>query len=84
MRVSIDAAGRLVLPKVVRDEADLRAGEPLEIRVRDGRIEIEPAPREVRIESRSGFRVAEPAGRFETLREPTVRRVRERLRGRRR
>ncbi len=83
MKVSIDAAGRLVLPKVVRDEADLRPGEPLEVTVRDGRIEIVPAPRDVRIERRKGFRVAEPAGRFETLREPTVRRVRERLRGRR-
>jgi AbrB family looped-hinge helix DNA binding protein len=79
----MDAAGRLVLPKTVREAADLRPGEPLEVSVRDGRIEIEVAPREVRIEDRAGFRVAEPAGRFEALREPTVRKVRERLRGRR-
>ena len=83
MKTSMDSAGRLVLPKPIRDEADLRPGEPLEIRFRDGRIEIEPAPREVRIKQRHGFRVAEPVGPFETLREKTVRKSRERVRARR-
>lgn len=83
MKTSIDAAGRLVLPKAIREEAELRPGEPLEIRYRDGRIEIEPAPREVRIKSRAGFQVAEPVGPFETLREETVRKTRERARIRR-
>ena len=79
----MDAAGRLVLPKAVREAADLHPGVPLDVTVRDGRIEIEPAPREVRIAERDGFRVAEPVGGFDALREVTVRGVRERLRGRR-
>lgn len=79
----MDHAGRLVLPKAIRDEAELRPGEPLEVTCRDGRIEIEPAPREVRTKQRHGFRVAEPVGTFETLREETVRKTRERIRARR-
>ena len=80
MKTSIDSAGRLVLPKAIREEADLRPGEPLEVMFRNGLIEIEPAPREVRIRPRRGFRVAEPLGSFEILREKTVRKIRERSR----
>ena len=83
MKTSIDSAGRLVLPKAIRDEANLQPGDPLEVTFRDGRIEIEPAPREVRIMQRHGFRVAEPVGPFETLREGTVRKTREQGRARR-
>jgi len=83
MKTSMDSSGRLVLPKPIREEADLRPGEPLEVTVRDGRIEIEPAPREVRIKRRRGFQVAEPVGPFEVLRENTVRKIRERVRARR-
>ena len=83
MKTSIDSAGRLVLPKAIRDEADLRAGEPLEITFRDGRIEIEPLPRDVRIRQYRGFKVAEPIGEFEILREKTVRKTRDEGRSRR-
>lgn len=41
MRTVIDAAGRLVVPKAARDELGLTAGTELELRVVDGRIEIE-------------------------------------------
>ncbi len=80
MRTTIDAAGRLVVPKPIRDAAGLRAGVPLEVTFRDGRIEIEPVPREVRIEDRDGFAVAEPVGSFEPLDEEVVRRTREAIR----
>lgn len=76
MIVTIDSAGRLVVPKPIRESAGLQPGEPLEIRVHDGRIEIEAAPREVRIDVRDGFRVAEPVGPYEPLREATVRKTR--------
>ena len=44
MKNTIDAAGRLVIPKKIRQEANLEPGVPLTIRCRDGRVEIEPAP----------------------------------------
>lgn len=49
MRITIDAAGRLVIPKAIRDAAGLEAGDELDVELRDGRIEIEPAPRQVRL-----------------------------------
>ena len=81
MIATIDAAGRLVVPKAIREEAGLRPGEPLEVTVHDGRVEIVPAPRRVRIRERDGVRIAEPAGSYETLPERTVRKTRDRLRG---
>ena|SRR5438552_889158 len=65
------------------DQAELRPGEPLEVMFRDGLIEIEPAPREVRIKAHHGFRVAEPVDSSEILEEKTVRKIRDRTRSRR-
>lgn len=81
MITTIDAAGRLVVPKPIREAAGLLPGEPLEVTLHDGRVEIVPAPRQVRIRERDGLRIAEPTGSYETLREDTVRKTRERLRG---
>ncbi|MFT5460642.1 MAG: AbrB family looped-hinge helix DNA binding protein [Myxococcota bacterium] len=58
MSTAIDSAGRLVIPKSVRDAAGIRPGTPLEVRFRDGRIEIEPAPIAVTIETVGGVAVA--------------------------
>jgi AbrB family looped-hinge helix DNA binding protein len=44
MRTAIDSAGRIVVPKSLRDGLGLHAGQELEIIARDGRLEIEPAP----------------------------------------
>jgi AbrB family looped-hinge helix DNA binding protein len=52
MRTTIDSAGRLVVPKEVRQQAQLEPGMPLEIRYREGCIEIEPAPLEVDLRRR--------------------------------
>ncbi|KJE22600.1 looped-hinge helix DNA binding domain, AbrB family [Frankia torreyi] len=49
MRTAIDAAGRVVIPKVLRDALGLTAGQPLEIAERDGRLEIVPAPTPMRL-----------------------------------
>src|ERR671937_5659 len=43
MRSTIDAAGRVVVPKVMRERLGLTGGRAIEIRERDGRLEIEPA-----------------------------------------
>jgi AbrB family looped-hinge helix DNA binding protein len=44
MKVAMDSAGRIVVPKALREALDLRPGQLLEIRARDGRLEIEVAP----------------------------------------
>jgi AbrB family looped-hinge helix DNA binding protein len=44
MRTAIDAAGRIVVPKALRDDLGLTSGQPLDIISRDGRLEIVPAP----------------------------------------
>ena len=80
IRTTIDAAGRLVVPKPIREQAGIAPGDALTVAYRDGRIEIEHAPRSVRIEEREGFRIAEPAGAYEPLDEETVRRTREEVR----
>lgn len=49
MRTAIDAAGRVVIPKALRDSMGLTAGQPLEIAERDGRLEIVPAPTPMRL-----------------------------------
>ncbi|HEX7155495.1 MAG TPA: AbrB/MazE/SpoVT family DNA-binding domain-containing protein [Thermoanaerobaculia bacterium] len=79
---TIDGAGRLVVPKEVRDLAGLEPGVPLLIRYRDGRIEIEPKPRAVRFERRGRVQVAVAVDPGEPLTEDvvgdTLRQLRER------
>ena len=82
MKTTIDRAGRLVVPKKIREEAGISAGSELTIRVADGRIEIEPAPLEVRLVKRGRLTVAVPRKRVEPLTDEIVRRTRDRLRRR--
>jgi AbrB family looped-hinge helix DNA binding protein len=49
MRATIDAAGRLVVPKPVRDELGFAPGTELELRVVDEHLEI-AVPSRVRVE----------------------------------
>jgi AbrB family looped-hinge helix DNA binding protein len=49
MRTTIDSAGRIVVPKVLRDDLGLTSGQPLDILSRDGRLEIVPAPTPMRL-----------------------------------
>ncbi|HSW28378.1 MAG TPA: AbrB/MazE/SpoVT family DNA-binding domain-containing protein [Longimicrobiales bacterium] len=56
MRTAIDGSGRIVVPKALRDALGLEGGTPLEIRVRDGRLEIEPLSTPMRLVPRGkGF-----------------------------
>lgn len=82
MRTTIDRAGRLVVPKKIRDEAGISAGSELTIRVADGRIEIEPAPLEVRLVKRGRLTVAVPHKRVPPLTDEIVGRTLDRLRRR--
>ena len=49
METTIDKAGRLVIPKSVREQAGLSPGTRLEISYRDGKVEIEPVVAEAEI-----------------------------------
>ena len=82
MKTTIDRAGRLVVPKKIREAAGISAGSELMIRVADGRIEIEPAPLEVRLVKRGRLTVAVPRKHVPRLTEETVRRTLDQLRRR--
>ncbi len=51
----------MVVPKALRRALGLLPGSEVEMRVSDGRIEMEPAPLDVRMERRGGLLVAVPA-----------------------
>lgn len=57
---TIDRAGRIVVPKAIRELAGLKPGTRLAIRFREGRVELEPEPRTVRLERQGGLLVAVP------------------------
>jgi AbrB family looped-hinge helix DNA binding protein len=79
MVTTIDSAGRLVIPAEIRREAALEPGTPLEVRVRDGVIEIEPQPLAVTLARRGRLVVATPTRRIRTLRGSDVERTRRDL-----
>jgi len=80
MKTTIDSAGRLVIPKEIRRDAGLKPGALLEIRWRQGLIEIEPAPLPVKLKKRGRFLVAVPEKSVESLRGETVEQTRRLLR----
>ena len=84
MFAAIDAAGRVVIPKAVRESAHLLPGTKLRVSVRDGRVELEPEPREVVVVKRGRLHVAEPRERVGRLDAGTVRKALEEARGDRR
>jgi len=82
----MDAAGRLVIPREIRREAALEPGVPLEVRWRDGVIELEPQSLPVSLERRGRLLVAtprEPVARLSTASVERTRRDIARSRGRR-
>lgn len=80
MRTTIDGAGRVVIPKDLRDRLGLAGGRVLEITERDGRIEIEPAATPMSLERRGGGPVAVPAEELPPLTDEIVRATIERIR----
>ena len=60
MQDTMDPIGNLVVPEAIREQAGLVPGVPLESQVRDGRIEIEPSPRDVRLVRKGRLTVAVP------------------------
>ena len=62
MNITIDDAGRVVIPKPIRDAAGIKPGSPLQIQYRDGRIEIEPKSPPARLIRKGGVVVASIPG----------------------
>ena len=57
MTSTIDSAGRVVIPKAVRDAMGLAPGVPIDIAFVDGRIEIQFAPTSIRADLSGSFPV---------------------------
>ncbi|MFL6289293.1 MAG: AbrB/MazE/SpoVT family DNA-binding domain-containing protein [Thermoanaerobaculia bacterium] len=82
IQTTIDSAGRIVVPKTVREEAGILPGMSLRVTAREGRIEIEPIPRQVRIVQKGPLRIAVPVEEGPPLTEATVEQVRREMRER--
>ena len=80
MRTTIDNAGRVVIPKALRDDAGLEPGTELEIEFRDGRIEIEPATVTMRVVGLGVDAIIEAQREMPVLTAEDVRGVLERSR----
>lgn len=80
MKTTIDAAGRIVVPKPLRDALGLGPGQALEIRAEDGRLEIEVAPTRVYLKKRGKGVVAIPEADLPRLTAEEVRQTLERVR----
>lgn len=61
MSSTIDAAGRLVIPKALRERAGLTPGTRVEFRLHEGAIEITPATSQGGWEDRHGIRFPIPS-----------------------
>lgn len=80
MRTTIDAAGRIVVPKSLRQALDLKPGQCVEIRLGDGRLEIEIAATPMALQRRGKSVVAVPDRQLPTLTATEVRETIERMR----
>lgn len=80
MKVALDAAGRIVVPKSLRQALGLKPGQALEIRAGDGRLEIEIAPTPMVLKKRGKGVVAVPESELPALTADQVRDTLERVR----
>jgi AbrB family looped-hinge helix DNA binding protein len=80
MRTTIDAAGRIVVPKAIREELALYGGQEIEVTAVDGRIEIEVPPTPMHLEVRGGHLAAVPERPLPPLTAEMVRDTLEKIR----
>jgi len=79
MKTTIDNAGRLVIPKSIRQQAGLEPGQSLEIRWTNGRIEIEPATLPVTLVEKGHLLVAVSQQEIKALTTELVEQTRQTL-----
>jgi AbrB family looped-hinge helix DNA binding protein len=77
---TIDSAGRLVIPKPIREAARLRPGTPVRFRVDSGGVLVEPEPLTVTFERRGTLVVAVPKTPVPTLSSEDVTRTIDEIR----
>jgi AbrB family looped-hinge helix DNA binding protein len=80
MRTTIDSAGRIVVPKALRQALNLKPGQALEIRAGDGRLEIEVAATPMTLQRRGKNVVAVPEIELPQLTADAVRETLEQIR----
>ena len=80
MKTTIDAAGRVVIPKVLRDRLGLIGGRAVEVREREGRLEIDALPTPMKLVRRGQMRVAVPGRKLPPLTDEIVRDTIDRIR----
>jgi AbrB family looped-hinge helix DNA binding protein len=80
MRTTIDGAGRIVVPKALRDELGLTAGQELELRAVDGRLEVDIPSTPMGLVEPGGDLVADAEAEMPELTPEVVRATLERTR----
>lgn len=80
MLTTIDAAGRIVVPKRLREELGFKPGQTLELSAADGRLEVEHPTTPIRLEKRDGQLVAVADREMPTLTAEMVRDTLEQIR----
>jgi AbrB family looped-hinge helix DNA binding protein len=73
MKTTIDSAGRIVVPKSLRQALNLTPGQILEVRAADGRLEIEISATPLTLQKRGKDVVAVPESALPTLTAAVVR-----------
>ncbi len=80
MKTRLDAAGRLVVPKALRQALGLKPGQVLDVRAGDGRLEVEITPTRMVLKRRGKGVVAVPQAKLPVLSADQVRDTLERVR----
>lgn len=80
MLTTIDSAGRVVVPKAIREVLGLHGGREIEINLVDEKVEIEVPPTPMRLESADHGAVAVADRQMPALKAETVRATLDRVR----